>query len=125
MHQSTSDLLDMIAVSCGITKFVLQVSKSCSFSARVYDRHLCESKQPSTTAIQWYKALNYDTLGQGIYNHRVFVSSASGWGFSHCKPTWLQLLWGTCKCVLGFSWTSHYQKLVAALLECFKIFYIL
>ena len=53
----------MKAVSSGISKFI---SKSCSFSTRVRNRHLYRLKDPSTTAIQCTvgNALDCDTLVQ-------------------------------------------------------------
>ena len=66
LHGSTSDLLDVIAMSSGMTKFILKVSNSLSFSTRVPVRYPCRSRQPLTTAIQCTvgKALDFDTLGQ-------------------------------------------------------------
>ena len=60
-----SDLLEVIAVSSGMTKFFVRVSKSCSFWTGIRDSHLCRLRQSLTTASQCTvgKALDFDILG--------------------------------------------------------------
>ena len=67
LHGLTSDLLEMIAISSGTTKFIFKSFYSFfNFSTRVPDRHLCRSRRPLITAIQCTvsKALDFGTLGR-------------------------------------------------------------